>query len=179
MRPSVPVPRSRAGYDGEIAMFGAVKVRTRAQVLGDAAWVHDAGVDQLRTVVAHRVHDWHRLLSEDQLREVILTSGGHLRDLMRILQAVIRRTDFLPVDDDTVKRALDQVRAEFRILDREGARWLRRFHLDVAQGLDNDAENARLARFLDLHLLLSYTNDRRWYALHPLVADEVDRLVAS
>lgn len=168
-----------AGYDGEIAMFGAVKVRTRDQVLGETTGVHQPGVDHLVAVVAARVPEWRRLLADEQLRALILASGGHLRDLMRLLQAVIRRADFLPADDDTVRRALEQVRREFRVLDREGARWLRRFHRDPAQGLDTDSENARLAHFLDLHLLLAYRNDRQWFALHPLVADEVDRLVAG
>ncbi|SRR6266704_3211148 len=131
-----------------------------------------AGLDILVDVVAAR-GDWTLLLSRDQLNKICLSSGGHLRDLLRILGDVLRRATALPVDEDVVDRALEAARNELLPIAEEDARWLMRISLEHDVALPDVERLPALARFLDTHLALCYRNGREWYDLHPLIRENV------
>ena len=131
-----------------------------------------AGIAQMRDVVSRRIR-WEQLLDhEELLRTVILASGGHLRDLFRILEEIIasafgRGVD-LPVQMSHVDDALTTVARDFSSITSENAKCLRRVHAEGGSVTFAAGEGDRLAGLLDTHMLLSHLNGDTWYEVHPL-----------
>lgn len=153
---------------GGLQILPAIKLRD------DASDVRSrAGLDILRNVVGSR-GDWQRLLGKRKLLdELILHSGGHLRDLLRLVAEVIRRAPSLPVDAATVRAAISQVRNEFLPISNKDALWLRQVAETHSAELEESERLPDLARFLDIHMVLCYRNSHDWYDVHPLIAREV------
>ncbi len=119
---------------------------------------------------------------ERLLRRLVTQSGGHLRDLLRLLREMTvliptwRPT--LPVGEEVIERAIANLRNEFLPVAVEDARWLAEIARRRDTALpDSTAESIdRLSRFLDSHLVLYLTNGKDWYDVHPLVRDEALKL---
>ena len=132
-----------------------------------------AGLDVLEQVVRKR-GDWEKLLGKRaRLNELLKLSGGHLRDLFRLLREVVIRADSLPVDRDAINGAIDQIRNEFLPIADDDVAWLNRITTTKTSGLEEGAALPRLAHFLDTHLVLCYRNGHEWYDIHPLIQDFV------
>lgn len=170
----VRVPNLGALYSpGGLHMLPAVKVRTRE---GQQC---QPGLDALERVVSAR-GDWSRLLGErEALDRIGLLSGGHLRDLLRILAEVLRRSQQVPVREATIEAAIHQVRNEFLPIADADAAWLHRVASTHRASLAEAGRLPDLARFFDTHLVLGYRNGGEWYDVHPLVAEEVAHQAAS
>ena len=132
------------------------------------------GFDAMKRVVSRR-GDWRRLLGEDRspLDRLIQSSGGHLRDLLRLLAEVLLRTRELPVPGRIVDDAISQVRTEFLPIPNNDALWLDRIADSHQVALEELAALPSLARFFDTHLVLCYRNGKEWYDVHPLVREDV------
>lgn len=122
--------------------------------------------------------DWKKILpDEEALHEIILASGGYLRDLFRMLLEALRYADGGKPAADVAKRVkliaqrskLPLYREEVEVLRRivEGKRHGRRLE-DIAV-----SEQEYVLRFLDAGLILCYLNDDFWYDIHPLLRDIV------
>lgn len=121
--------------------------------------------------------EWERLLGDRSvLDRLALESGGHLRDLLRMLSEILRRADRLPVSDDTVHRAITQVKTELLPIADDDALWLQRIADTRDVSLADIARLPRLVTFLDSHLVLCYRNGEEWYDVHPLVREEIAHL---
>ena len=139
-----------------------------------------AAYDAFEEVVGKR-GDWTRLLGCDRavLDRLIHFSGGHLRDLLRLLADVALRARVLPVPERSVETTINQIRSEFLPIANDDARWLAgiaRTHQAELQSLDRLPS---LARFFDTHLVLCYRNGEEWYDVHPLVAEQVHKQTAA
>ena len=122
--------------------------------------------------------EWQKLLpSRDSLYRLIRYSGGHLRDLLRLVAEVLRRAETLPVPSSTVQSAIDQLRTEFLPIADDDARWLFEIGKSHRPALNNIDDLPTLARFLDTHLALCYRNGEEWYDVHPLIAEHVEQQV--
>ena len=131
------------------------------------------GYDAMEQVVAAR-GDWRKLLGErPALDRMVRYSGGHLRDLLRLLAEVLRRATELPVSADTVNAAIDQLRTEFLPIADSDARWLANIGRSHRTALARTEDLPDLARFFDTHLALCYRNGDEWYDVHPLISDHV------
>lgn len=120
--------------------------------------------------------NWRRLLGERAvLRDLILQSGGHLRDLLRMLREVLIRADGFPVDQETVSEAIAQARRDYLPIADDNAVWLDRIGRTGEPSLPDDSQLHKLARFLDTHLVLCYRNAEEWYDIHPLVRAHIAR----
>lgn len=108
-----------------------------------------------------------------------MLSGGHLRDLLRILAEVLRRAQRVPVGEPTIDAAIHQIRNEFLPIADADAAWLSRVAATHRASLSEAARLPDLARFFDSHLILSYRNGEEWFDIHPLVAEEVAHQVAT
>lgn len=149
-----------------------------------------AGCDRLLQVIRKRVSDgaFERVFGADSeagerlAKRLVTQSGGHLRDLLRLLRemTVLISTwrPALPVTDEVVHRAIQNLRNEFLPVAVEDARWLAEIARRRDTALpDSTAESIdRLSRFLDSHLVLYLTNGKDWYDVHPLVRDEALKL---
>jgi len=156
---------------GGLQLLPAIKVKERD------GRQFQPGLDLLHEVATAR-GDWQRLVGgRDALDKLALLSGGHLRDLLRFLMEAARRAQQLPVTETTLQSAIDQVRNENLPITEADARWIGRIidtHDPSLVDLDRLPD---LARLLDTHLVLCYRNGKDWFDAHPLIADEVQRLV--
>jgi hypothetical protein len=161
-----------------LQVIPAVKVKPREGFNSESH-----GLIALRSVVEQR-GDWEFLLGDNEpgteqnpLNRLCLASGGHLRDLIRLLQEITRRglrVDSLPVPDRILAGAIDQIAREFLPIADDDAQALWRVHEDHDSPLESISGGlTTLSRFLDTHLLLCYRNGREWYDIHPLIVDDV------
>ncbi len=157
---------------GGLHILPAVKIRA-----DESRDEHRAGFDVLERVVASR-GDWEKLLGiRASLDALIRHSGGHLRDLLRLIAEVLRRAPRLPVPARTVEAAVHQLRNEFLPIANNDARWLQEVAETHTASLEGSEYLPDLARFLDTHMVLCYRNGREWYDVHPLIAEEIERQV--
>jgi hypothetical protein len=135
-----------------------------------------AGLDALEQLIRKR-GDWGRLLdSRDSLDELCLASGGYLRDLFRILQALLRqaRNRQLPVDIATRELVKDEIRNSYLPISNVDALWLDRIRQSGSTQLQDGRQLHELARFFDTHLVLTYRNGEEWWSVHPLLEQHIE-----
>ena len=131
------------------------------------------GYDAMERIVRAR-GDWQRLLgNRSVLDRLIRHSGGHLRDLLRLLAGTMLRARSLPVPQGTVEAAIEQLRTEFLPIANEDAVWLAEIAEVNDAALDRIERLPDLARFFDTHLALCYRNGEEWYNVHPLILEHV------
>lgn len=153
---------------GGVLVLPALKVRNEAD-----GSVFQPGLDAMERVVRAR-GDWPRLLGERAVLDgVILQSGGHLRDLLRLLGKVLRRAASLPVSAETVDAAVNQIRSESLPIADADAVWLNKIANTHQASLDDAARLPDLARFLDTHMVVCYRNGAEWYDVNPLIREVV------
>ena len=114
-------------------------------------------------------------MSADQLTELVCSSGGHIRDLLRLLDEVILGVEGVPARDADVEAAIVRVRESFLPLSTDQSRWLAKIGETHQLELENQDAWEGLAELLDYHLVLRYSNDEPWYDVHPIMADIVRR----
>lgn len=133
-----------------------------------------AGIATLKKVVDAR-GDWRRLVDDANLERLILLSGGHVRDLLRMLAELTRRSRNrpIPADDELIDQVIAQMTNEALPIADEDARWLARIAEDHTSGLERNEDIPALARFLNQGLVLCYYNGGEWYDVHPLIRDQV------
>lgn len=143
-----------------------------------------------RSVVLKRLGDdgLLRLFGEDQeqgmhlIDQVIGQSGGHLRDLLRLLRDVVLRSasrQSLPATADVVVATINALRRDYLPIARDDARWLAAIARDRVTALPDTEPNAinRLSRFLDSHRVLYFVNAEEWYDVHPLIREEIEKVL--
>jgi len=172
---------------GELVIIPTIKI-WKKRVAGQAEIPHEAGLSVLRSVLEKRMGTkaQRRIFGEPDpeglyggMEKLIAASGGALRDLIRLFREAFLATQTLPIPEKVIQQAIATVRNDFKT-SVEDARWLHKIHLE--QAADPQTSKAsdvnRYMRLLDSHLILFYRNDSSWYDTHPLVRDEVDRILA-
>lgn len=169
-------PYLKVRYPGLSALYGARALQMLRAVKVRERGTQDpfkGGYDALEEVVRAR-GAWDELLSgRDLLDGIIGYSGGHLRDLLRMVQEVIVRADRLPVDERTIERAIVQIQSELLPIPDDDARWLHRIAQTNEASLPEMARLPRLSTLLDTHLVLCYSNGEEWYDVHPLIRERI------
>ncbi len=169
-----PYLKVRYGNLGSLYEPGGVQVlpafKLRAEI--DRADITKR-FDAIERVVYAR-GDWQKLLGERALLDrLIRYSGGHLRDLLRLLAEILRRAKSLPVPESTVDAAIDQLRTEFLPIADDDALWLAEIARTHRAALEKADKLPDLARFFDTHLALCYRNGHEWYDIHPLIYEHI------
>ena len=140
-----------------------------------------AGLDTLARLISKR-GDWSLLLRDRAaLDDLCLASGGYLRDLFRLLQALLRhaRGRSLPVDAHTLDLVKHEIRNSYLPISNQDAAWLDHIRRSRSTQLEDGKRLHELARFFDNHLVLTYRNGQEWWSVHPLLADHIERQVAE
>ncbi len=153
-----------------------VRMLTTIKIINRDGSDFKPGIDALVEMVKRRAPngDFERLLgSRQSLVGLIRDSGGHLRDLLRLLREVCRTPYLagLPVSEAEIAHARANVRNTFLPLAESEKRWLRRVAAQHDAGLERDQDWGMLAGLFDRHLILGYVNGEEWYGAHPLVLD--------
>jgi hypothetical protein len=122
--------------------------------------------------------------ASELLDRMILLSGGQVRDLLRLLRETALRSMSLPALPATsyvVEQAIASVRSDFLPVALDDAKWLDFIARNRMTGLPNTEAIAvmRLARFLDNHSVLFFKNAQEWYDIHPLIPDEVAKVLTA
>lgn len=169
-------PHLKVSYGnlGSLYEPGGVKVLPAFKLRDQAGAKIERNYRVVERVVAAR-GDWRRLLADQAaLDRLICYSGGHLRDLLRLVASVLTLAQSTPVPIDTVDAAIDQLRMEFLPIPDDDALWLAEIARTHQVSLPSGEHLPALARFLDTHLALCYLNGEEWYDIHPLIADQVE-----
>lgn len=107
--------------------------------------------------------------------ELLDQSGGHFRDLLRLVREVILSAERLPISAAEIRHAITAVRRQFLPISVEDARTLEQIgRTRCVDPSDSSPETVmRLSRLLDSHLVLYFTNGEEWYDIHPMIQEEV------
>jgi hypothetical protein len=140
------------------------------------------GVAAMRCVVAKRFPAWEDLLSTEALDQLILGSGGDLRQLLRRLlldvldQAYYARDRLpLPAGDAIIATVLARHRVEFeQMVAREEYPLLQAIATHNTLKLDKRADLPTAARFFEIRAILNYRNGVDWVDLNPLLWPLID-----
>lgn len=168
-------PHLKVSYGnlGSLYEPGGVKVLPAFKLRDQVGTRIEHNYRAIERVVAAR-GEWSRLLPDQAaLDRLIGYSGGHLRDLLRLVGGVLTLAQQLPVPATTVDAAIDQLRTEFLPIADDEALWLADVSRTHQIALPSADRLPVLARFLDTHLALCYRNGDEWFDIHPLIADQV------
>lgn len=155
---------------GAVQMFPAIKIKDKNDN------VATSGKDALVELIKKRHSRATHLLSDAQMERMVAESGGHLRNLLRMVAEVIRRAKKLPVDDWVITQALDQMRTELLPIAENDALWLAQIAITHKAALEDQSNLIQLARFFDTNMVLCYRNGPEWYDVHPLIRGHVLQL---
>ncbi len=117
--------------------------------------------------------------SHPLLDELISASGGHYRDLLRLIRESIVRAEKIPLTQSIADQAIYTVRSSYLPIAVEDARALHRVAelRAAAHQTSSDEDVRRLAQFMNTHMVLYFINGDEWYDLHPLIREEVAEIV--
>lgn len=101
----------------------------------------------------------------ETLRYLVRHSGGHVRDLLRLVRACFARLSAAPITTAVAQLAVRDVASDYQRLVRKDD-WADLALIDLAHGDEKDRTDDRLRMLYDL-VLLEYNN--YWWRSHPLV----------
>jgi hypothetical protein len=107
---------------------------------------------------------------------LIKLCGGHFRDLLSLLRETVLHANNFPVGEVEIEHAIASVRSTFLPISKEDAELLAEIERTHSSAL-KDEYVGRLARLLDTHLVLYFKNGEEWYDIHPLIREEVHKIV--
>ncbi len=101
----------------------------------------------------------------ETVRYLVQHSGGHVRDLLRLVRAAFSRINGDTITREVATLAVRDVAAEYQRLVRQSD-WPDLVRIDQSHGEEKDRTDDRLRLLYDL-VLLEYNN--YWWRSHPLV----------
>lgn len=177
-------PRLLATLDSEnslLSLLSVTKFFEKADVRQPDAEPIEKNVDMLQKMLEKRIPD--ALIEPDIKRQIVLLSGGVLRELVRLGQECCRECMLeleLEPENADIKINKAILTAAVKSLRNQFARPLgsNRFEL-LVQTYENfyppDAGSDEFLELLHGLYVLEYENDDLWYDLHPLVTDLLRR----
>jgi hypothetical protein len=140
---------------------------------------YQAGINSLAKALERRVRTEEAFAQPAEIvRELILSSGGYIRDLLRLVRECIMFCPSQPdelITGQVLERAVTRVQNVYR----EGLLEEQKDVLAKAHRLkDYPLSSGNLNLFGDLirsHMLLRYHNKREWYDVHPLLWEFLPR----
>ncbi|NJL29658.1 MAG: hypothetical protein HC897_18085 [Thermoanaerobaculia bacterium] len=143
---------------------------------------HAEGIEALHALLAARMEVGEIFADSKVARELVLASGGSVRDLMRLLnqaQLAARVDEKARIDATSAGEAMKLLRIEFEQLLIPGQAYyplLARVHRGKHEGFSEaaDSDQVRFARELLAELLFNgsvfeYNGETNWFDVHPLV----------
>lgn len=171
---TVPFPLKLRSNTKILHNLGAVRSLPAVQVRDLQGATHRPGVSAFMALISKRI-DSSRLLGADTVIEkIILSSGGNVRELQRILLEVIRHAPALPASARVVDDAIEQVRTGLlSVVYEEDTESLGQIALTHELGIERKKDAYDVSFWENAHLVLHYRDGREWYDVHPLIRDAV------
>jgi len=141
--------------------------------------IEPSGFDKIKELLAKRVRlctptrslETEVFDSEETVKQLCLISGGHLRELMLLMQETINRTENLPIPARSVQRAITKVRDVYRRTV-ESSEWEILAEVARRKQIRNDEQHRSLL-FRRCILEYRYFDEegelQPWYDVHPLI----------
>lgn len=137
------------------------------------------GVDKLKELISRRIQPFTNLSIDTSIfdkpetrLQLCLMSGGHVREMMLLMQTAIDWTDDLPIASAAVQRAITEARNNTYRSAVDDDDWIKLAQVSRSKSIPNDEEYRDL---LFRRCLLEYrevTSKReivRWHDVHPLI----------
>ncbi|MGB7890384.1 MAG: ATP-binding protein [Microcoleus sp.] len=140
---------------------------------------NEAGLAKIKELIEKRVKqvnpnqslDTGLFDSRETLERLCLMSGGHVRNLLLMMQEAITRTEDLPITAKAAQRAITQARDVYRRTPEEGE-WQVLAKVSQTQRILNDEQHRNLL-FSRCILEYRYYDEegemQPWYDVHPLI----------
>lgn len=137
--------------------------------------LYPSGIAKIKEIIQKRLeHAYPNLKMENifeikALEKLCLFSGGHIRDLMHLMQTAVQHMPQLPISIDSVNRAVGDLKLSYiRSIDETNWRLLAHVH--------DSKKMPPEAKFLDLlyyRYILEYISDQQetWHDVHPVIKD--------
>ncbi len=161
-----------AGNIGPIPVLPVVKVQNADRT------AYEPGIEAVVGLVRKRL-DIEALFGDvEPVRRLVAESGGFIRDLLRLLQSVLRAAASegisLPMEPawlaDRSERAILELRDTYDMaLDADDGPLYAAIDENHDVAALNREDRFRVAGLFDHHVVLCYQNGSQWFALHPLV----------
>jgi hypothetical protein len=142
------------------------------------------GIAIMRILIDKRYTGWRNFFDESQIERLAHTSGGDLRNYLRLVRdsiIALSATNQInaKIDDSTLNYIEQQLLNESLPIAINDAKWLLRIHEEKNASLnDVELDISRLVRFQDGNLIMNYQNGEVWCDIHPLIIPEVKKLAA-
>ena len=150
-----------------------IMVRTRE---GD---IYESGLSKMKELISKRVSPLSPNLSLETklfenleiLNQICLMSGGHVRNMLQLMEEAIQRTEELPISAKAVQRAITKVRDPFRRNINDGE-WKILAEVSRSKEIKNEDECRKLL-FNRCILEYRYFDEagdiQYWHDVHPLI----------
>lgn len=190
---TVPIALVYSKWSNEVqTTYGRTQVLPMVMVQQRDGTVFPEGLAKLREAIQRRVQphapEWdldNQIFDNSEtLRRLCLACGGHIRELMQMMQESLNRTDEFPLTARAVQRSITELRAVYQRTVEE-PEWSRLAQVVQSREIPNDNEHRSL---LQRRCLLEYCwlDDEgelcTWYDVHPLIKglprfrEELDKL---
>ncbi|AVS98372.1 hypothetical protein C7Y68_05830 [Paracidovorax avenae] len=129
----------------------------------------------MKELLTKRFAEWGQFFTDAQIEEIVRKTGGDLRDFLRALRSALltdRNKSSLRISDAAVQAALNDLSPSLTIPS-EHVEWLIRVDNSHQAELGESITASVLDRYLASKHVLAYRNGGTWYALHPLIRDEI------
>ncbi len=182
---TVPIALVYSKWANEVqAIYGKTQVLPMVMVQKPDGVAFPTGLEKLQEAIQLRVqpHAPRRSLdtpifdTTETLERLCMACGGHIRELMQMMQESLNRTDHFPLTAKAVQRSITELRAVYQRTVEE-SEWA--LLAQVAQ-CRQIANNNKYRSLLQRRCILEYCylNDegeiRAWYDVHPLI-DKIPR----
>lgn len=140
------------------------------------------GLAVMENIVERRFAQWQQVFSREQLRELVLSTGGDFREFFRLIKIFLVKipvkngNPLIPVEDKIIENAKKDLRRQMLPIAKDDMEWLRKIAAGNRTELQSIEELPRLARFFDNNLVQNYRNGDDWYDIHPLLKDVIKEL---
>ncbi|MEY2632158.1 MAG: hypothetical protein RIR00_812 [Pseudomonadota bacterium] len=121
------------------------------------------------------------IIGTAQLRDIILNTGGDLRDLLRTLRAALLAglTSGFPVSQAQLERVYNELRRPYLPFPKDSAERLQQIRRDKEARLETAADWQWVISDLAQKRVLLYLNGTEWYDVHPLLRKPLEAQFAS
>lgn len=160
---------------GRIYALPSVHVYESCPEAGASPQVSASGIDKLIAVIARRFPQHGEFFGEEQLRRLAESSGGDLRDFFRMARLAITwaASQGLPLPEKVIGHAEDAVRRDMLPIAMDDREWLLKIAYSHGAELPSLEKLPEFARLQEGNYVLQYRNGEDWYAVHPLLREEL------
>lgn len=130
------------------------------------------GVKQMTALLSARYGEWSKFIPPECLEQIILDSGGDLRDYLRAIKIILLEKE--AEEDIPWDELLSIVRSQIsppKTVPTAHIGWMARLERSHDPELDDKIDNIVFQRYLATKHVLAYLNGDAWYAVHPLLRE--------